>query len=237
MSPYAQGCFGGVFWHVDYLFCGEYSELHRMLNAGVSVDFINTKAAIRGSAWHRQTEQLRTLHPNNYRRLYRDLAWDCFFGGVYLYFFLLWTICSAECLGVFFAAAVMLWGETFTLVLWISLAVAKCFVYSPGEKKILLKLFLSSKRLFLPTHKHVDEKQDTGGLKTITEESAPLLLKQLDTLCQAEPAKAEIPGSSDSSSNHPTASGSHIPLSHPWFPPSFPKIKQGHAFISQSLAS
>lgn len=142
MSPYAQGCFGGVFWHVDYLFCGEYSELHRMLNAGVSVDFINTKAAIRGSAWHRQTEQLRTLHPNNYRRLYRDLAWDCFFGGVYLYFFLLWTICSAECLGVFFAAAVMLWGETFTLVLWISLAVAKCFVYSPGGKKNSIKAFL-----------------------------------------------------------------------------------------------
>lgn len=45
------------------------------------------KAAIRGSAWHRQTEQLRTLHPNNYRRLYRDLAWDWFFGGVYLCFF------------------------------------------------------------------------------------------------------------------------------------------------------
>lgn len=86
---------------------------------------------------------------------------------------------------------------------------------SPGEKKkFLLKLYLSSKRLFLPTRKHVDERQDTGGLKTITEESAPLLLKQLDTLCQAEPAKAEIPGSSNRANSHPSAPVSHIPLSY-----------------------
>lgn len=41
------------------------SEICRMLNGGISVDFINTKAAIRGSAWQRQTEQLCTLHPDN----------------------------------------------------------------------------------------------------------------------------------------------------------------------------
>lgn len=209
-----------------------------MLNGGVSVDFINTKAAIRGSAWHRQTEQLRTLHPNNCRRLYRYLAWDWFFWGVYLYFFfaldyllcrMSWSVVCSSCHAVrgnhyISFEDIFSCGQVFRVQSW-------------GKKKILLNLFLSSKRLFLPTHKHVDKKQDTGGLKTITEESAPLLLKQLDTLCQAEPAKAEIPGSSDSSSNHPTASGSHILLSRPRFPPSFPKIKQGHAFISQSLAS
>lgn len=36
-------------------------------------------------------------------------------------------------------------------------------VQSWKKKKFLLKLFLSSKRLFLPTHKHVDERQDTGS--------------------------------------------------------------------------
>lgn len=108
---------------------------------------------------------------------------------------------------------------------------AKCLVNNP-EEKVLLKLFLSSKRLFLPAHKHVDERPDRGGLKTITEESAPLLLKQLDTLCQAEPAKAVIPGSSNNASNHPTAPISHIPLSRPRFSPTIPKIKQGHAFNS-----
>lgn len=108
---------------------------------------------------------------------------------------------------------------------------AKCLVKSPGKNN-LLKLFLSFEAFSPHTHKHVDERNDTGGLKTVTEESASLLLKQLDTLCQAEPAKAEIPGSSNSAGNYPTAPVSHIPLS--WFSPSFPNILT--AFNSQYLA-
>lgn len=87
--------------------------------------------------------------------------------------------------------------------------------HSWGEKKFLLKLFLSFKRIFLPTHKHVDERQDTGGRKTITGESAPLLLKQLDTFCQAEPSKAKIPWSSKWTRNHPTGPVSHVHLRRP----------------------
>lgn len=95
-----------------------------------------------------------------------------------------------------------------------------CKVFSEHSwgKKFLLKLFLSSKKLLLLAHKH--ERQDTGCVKTIAKESAPLLLKQVDTFCQAEPAKTEIPGSSNRTCNHPTGPASHIHHSHPRFYPS-----------------
>lgn len=139
--------------------------------------------------------------------------------GLYFFFssFFLWTIRSAGCLGVLFAAAVMLWWETITLVLWISLAVAKCSVNTSGKKKkkSFYYSFSWALRGFFSPHTNMWMKDRTqGGLKTIREESAPLLLKQLDTLCQAEPAKAEIPGSTYRTHGTHITCFSHSPLSY-----------------------